>query len=62
MRLSAYGDVMKLMLIAATVLAAVPFLLAFGMPNWYLGNSQNAVDATDLTGERPVTNEKSNAV
>ncbi|KAM5541824.1 hypothetical protein V8D89_004553 [Ganoderma adspersum] len=50
--IAAYGDVMLLMLIAATVIAAVSFLLAFGMPNWYLGDSQNAVDATDLKGER----------
>ena len=50
--IAAYGDVMRLMLIAATVLAAVPFLLAFAMPNWYLGDRQNAVDAADLKGER----------
>ena len=40
---AAYGDVMLLMLIAATVIAGVSFLLAFGMPDWYLGDSQNAV-------------------
>ena len=34
---------MLLMLIAATVIAGVSFLLAFGMPDWYLGDSQNAV-------------------
>ena len=49
---AAYGDVMLLMLIAATVIAGVSFLLAFGMPDWYLGDSQNAVDRTDLKGER----------
>ena len=59
---TAYGDVMKLMLIAATVLAAVPFLLAFGLPNWYLGDQQNAVEATDLKGERAPDAEKSSPV
>ena len=53
---------MKLMLIAATVLAAVPFLLAFGLPNWYLGDQQNAVEATDLKGERAPDAEKSSPV
>ena len=43
---------MKLMLIAATVLSVVPLILAFFMPNWYLGDKQNAVDAMDLKGER----------
>ena len=48
----AYGDVMKLMLIAATVLSVVPLALSLFMPNWYLGDKQNAVDAMDLKGER----------
>ncbi|KAI8995203.1 drug:h+ antiporter [Trametes punicea] len=50
----AYGDTMRDMLIAATVLAVVPILLSLGMPNWYLGDRQNAVDAADLKGERIV--------
>ena len=45
---------MRDMLIAATVLAVVPILLSLGMPNWYLGDRQNAVDAADLKGERIV--------
>ena len=45
---------MKIMLIAATVLAVVPLVLACFMPNWYLGDRQNAVDAADLKGERGV--------
>ena len=49
---AAYGDVMKLMLIAATVLSVVPLALSLFMPNWYLGDKQNAVDAMDLKGER----------
>ncbi|TFY82635.1 hypothetical protein EWM64_g1384 [Hericium alpestre] len=35
---------MKKMIIAATVLAAVPVVLAVFMPNWYLGDKQNAVE------------------
>ena len=53
-RSAAYSDVMKIMLIAATVLAVVPLVLACFMPNWYLGDRQNAVDAADLKGERVV--------
>ena len=61
---------MKLMLIAATVLSVAPLVLSFFMPNWYLGDKQNAVDAADLKGERafPVSQaqteapEKSNPV
>ena len=50
---------MKLMLIAATVLAVVPLVLAFWTPNAYLGDQQNAVEATDLKGERVGDAEKS---
>lgn len=45
---------MRDLLIAATVLSVVPILLSLGMPNWYLGDKQNAVDAADLKGERVV--------
>jgi len=41
---------MKIMVIAATVLSVVPVCLALAMPNWYLGDQQNAVDAADLSG------------
>lgn len=44
---------MKIMVTVATVLSVVPVLLALAMPNWYLGDRQNAIDAADLTG-RPV--------
>ena len=43
---------MKILTIAATVFAVVPFALAFWMPNWYLGDQQNAVDNVDLAGEK----------
>ncbi|CDO70201.1 hypothetical protein BN946_scf184942.g1 [Trametes cinnabarina] len=49
--IAAYGDTMRNMLIAATVLAVVPMLLSIAMPNWYLGDKQNAVDGVDLRGE-----------
>ncbi|KAL1938676.1 hypothetical protein VTO73DRAFT_11279 [Trametes versicolor] len=52
--IAAYGDTMRDLLIAATVLSVVPILLSLGMPNWYLGDKQNAVDAADLKGERVV--------
>ncbi|KAJ6630603.1 drug:h+ antiporter [Mycena sp. CBHHK59/15] len=45
--ISAYGDVMKTMVIFATVVSVLPILVALTMPNWYLGDLQNAVDGTD---------------
>ena len=57
---------MKLLLIAATVLSVPPLVLSLFMPNWYLGDSQNAVDAVNLKGERvdapSEAREKSNPV
>lgn len=50
--LSAYDDVMKSMTIAATAFAVVPLILAFFIPNWYLGDQQNAVENVDLKGEK----------
>lgn len=46
----AYGEVMFIMVVLATVVAAIPLALSFLMPNWYLGDSQNAVDGRDLAG------------
>ncbi|KAG1854483.1 major facilitator superfamily domain-containing protein [Suillus subalutaceus] len=48
--ISAYDDTMKIMVTTATVLSVIPVLLALAMPNWYLGDRQNAIDAADLTG------------
>jgi hypothetical protein len=42
---------MESMVIWATFLSIIPLLLAFMMPNWYLGDSQNAVEDVDLAGE-----------
>lgn len=43
---------MKTMLIAATVLSVIPLLLSLLMPNWYLGDVQNAVEDPDLLDRR----------
>ncbi|KXN88953.1 Siderophore iron transporter 3 [Leucoagaricus sp. SymC.cos] len=48
--IQAYDEVMKTMTITATVIAVVPLALAFVMPNWYLGDGQNAVDKVGLSG------------
>ena|ERR1700722_14026628 len=48
---SAYDEVMKIMVIAATGLSVIPILLSLMMPDWYLGDGQNAVDNADLAGE-----------
>ncbi|KAK0482096.1 drug:h+ antiporter [Armillaria luteobubalina] len=49
--ISAYGDVMKIMLIVATVMSVIPLVISFFMPDWHLGAKQNAVDQEDLAGE-----------
>ncbi|TFK35357.1 drug:h+ antiporter [Crucibulum laeve] len=50
--IQAYDDVMEIMIIVATVFAVIPLVLSFFLPNWYLGDKQNAVEDVDLTGER----------
>lgn len=45
---------MKTLVIAAAVISVVPLVLSFFMPNWYLGDTQNAVDNVNLAGERVV--------
>lgn len=51
--IAAYSETMKVMLITAAALSIMPPLVANLMPNYYLGDQQNAVDQADLTGERP---------
>ncbi|KAI0365208.1 drug:h+ antiporter [Pilatotrama ljubarskyi] len=46
--ISAYGETMKTMLVVATALSVIPVVLALLMPNWYLGDQQNAVYESDL--------------
>ncbi|RPD68964.1 hypothetical protein L226DRAFT_563665 [Lentinus tigrinus ALCF2SS1-7] len=46
--ISAYSDTMKTMLVLATALSVIPLLLSLLMPNWYLGDQQNAVEDPDL--------------
>ncbi|KAI0643963.1 drug:h+ antiporter [Trametes meyenii] len=47
--IAAYSDTMHIMVIAATVLAVVPMLLSLAMPDWYLGDAQNAVEGAQET-------------
>ncbi|KAK0471517.1 drug:h+ antiporter [Armillaria novae-zelandiae] len=56
--ISAYSDVMKVMLIIAVVMSVVPLIVAFFMPDWYLGDTQNAVDKENLTGEKVAEDQK----
>ncbi|KAF7977944.1 hypothetical protein HWV62_2023 [Athelia sp. TMB] len=46
----AYDETMKIMVILATCVSVIPIFLALIMPNWYLGDKQNAVDNADLAG------------
>ncbi|KAI1784015.1 MFS general substrate transporter [Ganoderma leucocontextum] len=50
--IGAYSDTMKVMLILAMVLSVIPLVLSVFMPNWYLGDQQNAVEEADLIGRR----------
>lgn len=47
----AYEATMKTMIITATAVAVIPTILGFFLPNWYLGDTQNAVDKANLEGE-----------
>jgi hypothetical protein len=47
----AYSDTMHTMVITATVLAVFPVIISLLMPDWYLGDKQNAVDDANLAGE-----------
>ena len=39
---------MKAMLVLATALSVIPLVLSVFMPNWYLGDQQNAVEEAGL--------------
>jgi len=43
---------MKILTIAATAFAVVPFFLSFFVPDWYLGDQQNAIENVDLAGRK----------
>ena len=49
---AAYSDVMKIISITATCIATIPLALSFFIPDWYLGDKQNAVETADLKGEQ----------
>ncbi|THH28555.1 hypothetical protein EUX98_g5621 [Antrodiella citrinella] len=48
--IQAYSDTMKVMVIAATCLSVLPVICSLFMPDYYLGDTQNAVENVDLTG------------
>lgn len=58
--LIAYDDTMKILILAATCISVIPILLALTMPNWYLGDKQNAVDDSNLAGERVADDHEEN--
>ena len=46
---------MKVMVLAATAVAIIPIILAFSMPNWYLGDTKNAVEEDEpILDEEPL--------
>ena len=52
---TAYDSTMKLMVLAATGAAIIPIILAFSMPNWYLGDTRNAVEEDEpVLDEEPL--------
>lgn len=42
---------MKVMVLAAIAVAVVPIILAFSIPNWYLGDSRSDVEDDPLDQE-----------
>ncbi|KAM0755497.1 drug:h+ antiporter [Meredithblackwellia eburnea MCA 4105] len=46
----AYGDTMKVLLIAGTCIAVIPIALSFLVNDLYLGDTQNAVEAEEGSG------------
>lgn len=49
---------MKVMILCAIGLSVIPIFCALGMPDWHLGDKQNAVDSTDLTGRASIRPEQ----
>ncbi|CAE6421952.1 unnamed protein product [Rhizoctonia solani] len=49
--IQAYGATTRPMFIISLGLSCICFILAFFMPNYYLGKTQNAVDGKDLAGQ-----------
>lgn len=49
----------KTLTITATVIAVIPLIFACLMPNWYLGDSQNAIEEVDLDGCKTVIHDVS---
>lgn len=47
---AAYSDTMAIMVTVATALSVIPLGLSLLMPDWYLGDQQNAVEDMDAPG------------
>ncbi|KAI5476706.1 MFS transporter, drug:H+ antiporter [Pseudohyphozyma bogoriensis] len=54
---TAYGQTMKVLLIAATCIAVIPVLLSIGITDVFLSDAHNAVEHEDLGG-RPMGNDE----
>ncbi|KAG8830512.1 hypothetical protein FRC17_004763 [Serendipita sp. 399] len=50
--IQAYSQVMKVLIIASLAIGLIPLLLAAIIPNWRLGDAQNAIDGLDITGRK----------
>ncbi|KAH9912103.1 MFS general substrate transporter [Epithele typhae] len=48
---AAYSDTMEIMVVVATVLSVIPLALSFLMPDWYLGDAQNAVEELTVSAD-----------
>ncbi|PVF93334.1 MFS general substrate transporter [Serendipita vermifera] len=48
----AYGDTMRILIIVALAMGLVPIFLSLLMPDYHLGDAQNAIDGLDITGRK----------
>ncbi|CAG7853180.1 SubName: Full=Related to major facilitator MirA {ECO:0000313/EMBL:CCA74161.1} [Serendipita indica DSM 11827] len=48
----AYGETMKILIIVALAFGIIPIFIALVMPDFHLGDGQNAVDGLDIAGRR----------
>ncbi|CAG8718768.1 104_t:CDS:2, partial [Acaulospora colombiana] len=48
----AYGDTMRILIIVALVIGIIPIFLSLLMPDYHLGDAQNAIDGLDITGRK----------
>ncbi|KAG8826628.1 hypothetical protein FRC19_008457 [Serendipita sp. 401] len=50
--IQAYAETMKILIIASLAFGLIPIFLALLVPNYRLGDAQNAIDGLDITGRR----------